>query len=160
MHERVTWVIVTPRKPKSIVAKPRLTLVSRGDNFPCYPLVQSIFIILKVNSKHRLHYVWFQNNPGQVNIWGCISYSVNSNAHPTPVRIYGEPCAHKFCTVVIILEYHPSSSNVTRCQVPSHVKAWFRDSAGDIDFYQMSQSDLTILHKIIISHNRGVPFPP
>ena len=50
------------------------------------------------------------------------------------------------------LEYHPSSRNITRCQVPSRVRAWFHDSAGDIDFYQMSlsQSESTILHESII----------
>ena len=52
----------------------------------------------------------------------------------------------------IFLGYHPSSSNVTRCQVPSRVRAWFHDSAGDIDFYQMSlsQSESTILHASIM----------
>ena len=45
----------------------------------------------------------------QVNIWVCISYSVNSNAHTTPVRIYGEPYAHKFCAVDIFW-------NITRRQ--------------------------------------------
>ena len=43
----------------------------------------------------------FKNNQGQVNIRVCISYSVNSNAHTTPVIIYGEPDAHKFCAVDI-----------------------------------------------------------
>ena len=54
----------------------------------------------------------------------------------------------KICGVGIFLEYHPSSSNITHCQVPSRVRAWFRDSAGDIDFYQMSlsQSESTILY--------------
>ena len=53
---------------------------------------------------------------------------------------------------VLFLEYHPSSSNITRCQVPSRVRTWFHDSAGDIDFYQMSlsQSESPILHKSII----------
>ena len=42
--------------------------------------------------------------------------------------------------------------NFTRCQVPSRVRAWFHDSAGDIDFYQMSLSQLEsiILHESII----------
>ena len=35
----------------------------------------------------------FKNNPSQVNICGCISYSVYSNAQVMPVRIYGEICA-------------------------------------------------------------------
>ena len=48
---------------------------------------------------HHLHNIWFQNNPGQVNIPACISYSVNWKAHTTPVRIYGEPYTHKFCAV-------------------------------------------------------------
>ena len=46
LHERVTWEIVTPRKPMSTEAKLRLTLVLRGDNLLCYPLVHSIIIIL------------------------------------------------------------------------------------------------------------------
>ena len=52
----------------------------------------------------------------------------------------------------IFLEYYPASSNITRCQVPSRVRAWFHDSAGGIDFYQMplSQSELTIVHESII----------
>ena len=29
------------------------------------------------------------------------------------------------------LEYHPSSSNIPRCQDQSRVKAWFYDSSGD-----------------------------
>ena len=113
---------------------------SRGDNFPCYSLVQSIIILLywmlfkyitsfiislvsklsrtneylssySVNSNvhaapvriyGKLYaYVWFQNNPGQVKIWVCISYSVNSNVHTTLIRIYGEPYAHKFCAAVV-----------------------------------------------------------
>ena len=76
-----------------------------------------------------------------------ISYSVN-----TPVRIYGESYAHKFCALDIFLEYHTSSSNITHCQVPSSVRAWFHDSTGDIDFYQMSPSpsESTILHESII----------
>ena len=41
---------------------------------------------------------------------------------------------------IFILDHHPSTSNVTRCKVPSRVKAWFHDSADDIDFYQMSLS--------------------
>ena len=51
------------------------------------------------------------------------------------------------------LEYHLSSSNITRCQVPSRVRAWFHDSAGDIDFNQIAfiQSEYTciILHESI-----------
>ena len=87
-------------KPMSTETKPRLTShwFSRGDNFPCYPLVQSIYLLYYtecwLNTSSTLR---FQNNPGQVNIWVCMSYSVNSNAHTTPVRTYGESYAHKFC---------------------------------------------------------------
>ena len=50
------------------------------------------------------------------------------------------------------LEYHSSSSNSTLCQETSRVRAWFHDSAGDIDFYKisLSQSESTILHESII----------
>ena len=146
-----------PEKPMSTEAKPRLTLVFEGWEFPMLPsrAVNIYHIILNVNSIHRLHYIRFQNNQGQMNIWVCISYSVNSNAHRTPVRIYSELYAHKFCAVDIFLEYQPSSSNITRCQVQSRVRAWFHDSADDIDFYQMSlrQSESTILHESIIEYN-------
>ena len=49
----------------------------------------------------------------------------------------------------------PMSSNITRCQVPSRVRAWFNDSAGNIDFYQMfrSQSEFTSLHESKIHSN-------
>ena len=43
--------------------QPEKTDVDRGEADIGY------YIILNVNLKiHRLHYVWFQNNPGQVNI--------------------------------------------------------------------------------------------
>ena len=83
-----------------------------------------------------LHYIYvcFQNNPGQVNIWGCISFSVNSNAHTTPVRIYGDPFAHKFCAVDIfgeyqsaVKQYHPLPSSITCLGVVSWLSGlyWF-----------------------------------
>ena len=52
----------------------------------------------------------------------------------------------------IFFEYHLSSSNITRCHVPARVRAWFYESAGDIDFYQiyLSQSESAILHESII----------
>ena len=86
-----------------------------------------------------------------MNIPVCISYSVNWKAHTMAVRIYGEPYTHKFCAVDV-LEYHPSSSNITHCQVPLCVTARSHDLVGDIDFYQMSfsQSESTILHESII----------
>ena len=39
----------------STEAKLRLTLVLRGDNLLCYPLVHSIIIILNVDLINRLH---------------------------------------------------------------------------------------------------------
>ena len=125
LHERVTWDI----SPQENQCRPRrsrgLHWFSRGDNFPCYPLVQSIYLYytecyLIIKYMHRLHYVWIQNNPGQVNVWICVSYSVNLNAHTTPVRIYDEPYVHKFCEVDIffgispvVKQYHPLLSSIT-----------------------------------------------
>ena len=83
--------IVTPRKTISTKAKPGLTWFSRGDNFPCYPLVQLLFIILYWMSIKYIVYITFGFKTIQVN-W--ISYSVNLYANTTPVRIYGEPYAH------------------------------------------------------------------
>ena len=116
LHERVTWEIVTPRIPMLTEGEPRLTLVFEGWQFPLFSsrAVNNYYIILNVNQIYRLHYVWFQNNPGHVNILVCTSYSVNSNIHMTPVRIYGEPYAHKFCTVDIFW-------NITRPQAISPI---------------------------------------
>ena len=50
--------------------QPEKTNVDRGEADIGY------YIILNVNLKiHCLHYVWFQNNPGQVNIRVFITYS-------------------------------------------------------------------------------------
>ena len=58
-------------------------------------------------------------NPGQVNVRVyVVSFSVNSNAQRTPLRIYGEPYVHKFCAVDIFLispvvkQYHPLPSSI------------------------------------------------
>ena len=50
------------------------------------------------------------------------------------------------------LKYHPSSRNITRCQVTSRVRVWFQDSAVDTGFYQMSlnQSESANLYEILI----------
>ena len=66
-----------------------------------------------------IKYMYTQNNPGQVQICVCISYSLYSNAHMTPVRIYGEPYGHKLCAVDIFLispvvkQYHLLPSSIT-----------------------------------------------
>ena len=75
---------------------------------------------------------------------------IYSNAHTTPVRIYGEPYAHKFCAV-------DNFWNITRRQVISPI-ATFHHVLGRgfviprFDFYQMSpsQAESTILHESII----------
>ena len=75
---------------------------SLGNNFQCYPLVQSIFMwydFMILNTILYFRY-WLLNN-------------------------------------------HLLSSNITRCQVPSHVGAWFHNSSGYIiNFYQMILSQL------------------
>ena len=77
--------------------------------------MQSIFMILywiKLNTSSTLRLVSKQSRSGD--IWVCFSYAVNSNAHTTPVRIYGEPYVHKFCAVDIFW-------NITRRQAISPV---------------------------------------
>ena len=46
LHEKVTWENVTPRKPCWPSQSRGWYCFSRGDNFLCYPRVQSILIIL------------------------------------------------------------------------------------------------------------------
>ena len=52
----------------------------------------------------------------------------------------------------IIFGISPIVKHNNPLQVPSGVRVWFHDSAGDIDFYQMSisQSESTILHESIL----------
>ena len=125
----------------STKAKPRLTLVFEGWQFPsqCYPLVQSIFIILywtsfKQSRSNKYLSLYFVLRKFKR------SYDASQNLCWT-VR-----------TVDYFLEYHPSASNITRCQVLSRVRAWFHDSAGDINCYQisLSKSESTNLHESII----------
>ena len=93
-----------------------------------------------------IKYMSTQNNPGQVHICVCISYSVNSNAPTTPVRIYGEPYAHKFCVVDIFWNITRNHAISPPVKFTLRVRALCHDSAGDIDFDQMSlsQSEITI----------------
>ena len=61
--------------------------------------------------------------------------------------------SHRDAAQSISLEYHPPSSNFTRCQVTSRARAGFHDSVFcDIDFYQifLSQLESAIVHKNII----------
>ena len=88
----------------------------------------------------RINYFTWNNNI-------CLyAVHVNSNAHTTQVRIYGEPYAPSW----YFLEYHPSSNKITRCQFRSRVWAWFYDAEGDIDPMSLSQRESTILHESII----------
>ena len=143
LHERVTWEIVTLIKPMSTEAKPRLTLVfegwhwfSRGDNFPRYPLVQSIFIILYWMWIKYIVYITLGIKTIPVE-WIFVFVS-RTPFIQTLIRRQSESMVNPTCInsaqSIFFLEYHPSSSNITRCQILSRVRAWFHDSAGEIDF--------------------------
>ena len=131
---------------------------SRGDNSQCYPIFQSIIIILSWMLIKYIVSITFGFKTILVKwiFWVCISYYVKSNALTTPVRIYGEPYAHKFCTVDIFW-------NITRRQAISPVanshhvlgRGFMIQHDSWFDFYQMSlsQSESTILHESIIFIN-------
>ena len=110
---------------------------SRGDIFPFYPLVQSIFIILYWMLIKYIVYITFgfKSNPGQVWIFVFV---LRTPYTQTLIRCQSESMMNRTQSRYF-LEYHLSSSNITRCQVPSRVRAYFHDSAGDIDFYHMPQ---------------------
>ena len=108
LHQRVTWEIVTPWRPCNVDrGEAEVDIGFLGVTISHVTLSCSQYLLyytecyLIIRYMHRLHYVWFQNNPGQVNVWVCLLYSLNSNAHTTPVRIYGELYTHKFCAVYI-----------------------------------------------------------
>ena len=65
LHKRVSWEIVTPRKPILTKAKPRLTLVFEGRQFPMLPsfAVNYYYIILNVNIKYIVYITYgFKTN--------------------------------------------------------------------------------------------------
>ena len=114
--------------------KPQLNFFFRGDNFPCYPLVQSIIIVLywmlHVIIKYIVYSnVWFQNNPGLINIWVCIS----NNKH---MRINSEKL------VDIFLEYHLLSNNITHCQVSLRARA----TNGKIGRVDLSENENCLVY--------------
>ena len=97
----------------STSASARLTLVFSWWQFPMLPsrAVNKYYIIMNVSLIKCVRYVLyitFGFRTIQVK-WMCLYFS----AHTTPVRIYGEPYAHKFCAVDIFLEYQLLSSNIT-----------------------------------------------
>mgnify|MGYP003690464617 CR=1 FL=1 len=103
------------KKTNATEAEPRLTLVFEDWHFPCDPLVQSIINILYwMLIKNNVYITFGIKTTGKVINSVCISYSVNSNALTMPVRIYGEPYAHKFCVIDIFW-------NITRRQGMSPV---------------------------------------
>ena len=126
-----------PEKTMSTEAKPRLTLVFEGWQFSMCSQYLLYYTECKLNTSgfKTIQVKW---------IYVCISYSVNSNAHTTPVWIYGKPYAHKFFAVNIFLKYPPSSSNITCCQVPSRVRAWFHHSV--LIFMTIRQRGFLLVH--------------
>ena len=94
----------------------------RGVTFPMLPsLAVNIYhIVLNVNEIHCLHYVWFQSNQGRVNVWVCVSHFVNQLF----IRRQAESMVNRSRLILrsrYFLEYHPSSSNITRYQGPSRL---------------------------------------
>ena len=58
----------------------------------------------------------------------------NSNAHTTPVRIYGEPYAHKFCAVDIFWKITCRRAISPVVKLHHVLGSGFYDSVADIDF--------------------------
>ena len=135
----------------STEAKTRSTLVSRGDNFACYPLIQLKKIILYWMLIKYIVKITFGFKTIQVK-WIFVFVFRTPYIH-TLIRRQSESMVNRTrinSAQSIFFLYHPSSSNINRCQVLSCVRAWFHDSAVDIDSYQMSlrQSEWTILHSV------------
>ena len=122
----------------------------RGVIFPMLPsfAVNIYHIVLNVNEIHCLHYVWFQSNQGRVNVWVCVSHFVNQLF----IRRQAESMVNRsrlnsaqsifFGILPVVKQYQPLPRAIT-------FRAWFDDSAGGTDFFQMSlsQSESTILHE-------------
>ena len=97
-----------------------MEIVTPGWLFPIFPYSEGNIIILSQNLLNTLHLVSKQSRPGQVNICGCISYSIYmySNAHMRQVRIYFGPYAHNYNTINIFL-------NITHRQAISPVAKFY-----------------------------------
>ena len=135
--------------PLKTQCQPRLRLgrqwFSRSNNFPCNPLPHNYHInwmlikyIVYITSAD------FKNNPGQVNICVCISYSIYSTlilrqleSVVNGMRInVGQSIFFLISPVVKGYEPLPSSALV--------IMVWFHDSACDIEFYQMFSCQIRI----------------
>ena len=70
----------------------------------------------------------------------------------TLIRRQSESMVNCTCINSAIVDFflgcHPSSSNIARCQVPSGFRAWFLDSAGNIDFYQSANLNRLFYMKV------------
>ena len=124
---------------------------SRGDIFPCYPLMQPIIIIfyrLLIKYIVNITLVSKQSRSSEyLSLYFVLrkikrSYDASQNLWWT---IRAE-IMHS--TKFFFLEYHPSSSNITHCQVPSRVGAWFHDSLGDIEFNPLANQNQIFYMKV------------
>ena len=108
-------------------------LFSRGDIYPGYPLMQSKIIILYWMLIKYIVYITFGFKTIQVK-W----------IFQTLIRRQSESMVNRTrinsAQSIFFLEYHPSSSNITRCQVQLRVRVWFHDSEGDIIFFYQNVS--------------------
>ena len=97
----------------------------------CY-IPSRMFRLAKLTSNHNyLHRLVSKQSRSSKYLF-CISYSVCSNSHTTPVRIYGEPYVHKFCAVNILFgispvvkHYNPLPSSITCWGVVSWFSGWY-----------------------------------
>ena len=146
MNEKVTLEIVTPRKPLSAEAKPRLTVFFKLRLFLCKIIIILLYYTeYCLNTLFTLRLVSKQfRSSGYLCLYIPTSYIQTlrwrqSGSMVSSTRIH-------FAKSIYSLKVHPSSNNINLCQVPSRAKAWFHDSAGYFDMYHLflSQSESRI----------------
>ena len=116
---------MSPGKVLMTKAKPRMSVVFGGWQFHCYPLVQSIFFVL-TNTLSTLRLFSKQSRLSEYMHAHFVYCTFKRSDYVMKHTLI------KYAQVILIFfSYNPSSSIFTCCQVPSHIRAWFHDSAGD-----------------------------
>ena len=97
-------------------------------------------IIVIVVFVGRMDFLFFQKAVGVTFRFRKILYKywmherVTWDCHPEKFKV--NPGWNRTCINSAQSIFFGIKQKITRCEVPSRVRAWFHDSAGDVDFYQ------------------------
>ena len=109
---------------------------SRGDNFPSNPLMQSIIIIILLYWMLIQYIVYIKFGFTTIQVKWIFVFVSRTPYIQSLKRHQSESMVNRtHINSAKSIFFGISSSNNSRCHVPSRVRAWFHDSAGDNDLW-------------------------